>query len=162
MSIGKNIAYFRKKRGFTQSELGEMLGVSNQAVSKWESEMTMPDIMLLPEIAKALGVGLTDMYDMPQEKQEKLPSLEDDEHGGDRRIIVIHVVADGADVTTQMPVSAIKSVFGNQLLKQYLGEGEDKQLEALLEMLDQNTTGTLVNVDTEEGRVTISMEEYQN
>ena len=162
MSIGKNIAYYRRKKGFTQSELGEMLGVSNQAVSKWESEMTMPDIMLLPEIAKALGVSLTDLYDVPDEKKEEIPSLEKRECAEDRRILVIHVIADGADVTTQLPVSAIKSVFGNQLLKQYLGEGEDKQLEALLEMLDQNTTGTLVNVDTEEGRVTISMEEDQN
>lgn len=162
MSIGKNIARFRRKKGFTQSELGEMLGVSNQAVSKWESDMTMPDIMLLPEIAKALGVTLTDLYDIPDEKREELPPQAGGDHGEDRRILVIHVIADGADVTTRMPVSAIKSVFGNQLLKQYLGEGEDKQLEALLEMLDQNTTGTLVNVDTEEGRVTISMEEYQN
>ena len=37
MSIGKNIATFRKAKGFTQTELGEMMGVSNQAVSKWET-----------------------------------------------------------------------------------------------------------------------------
>ena len=83
-------------------------------------------------------------------------------HDEDRRILAIRVQADGANVTTKMPVSAIKSVLGNQLLKQYLGDGEDNQLEALLAMLDQNKTGTLVNVDTEECRVTISVEEYQN
>ncbi len=160
--IGKNIAYFRRKRGFTQSGLGEMLGVSNQAVSKWESEMTMPDVMLLPEIAKALGVTLTDLYDSPDEKREDLPLGESGERGEDRRILIIHVVADDADVKTQMPVSAIRSVFGNQLIKQYLGDGEGDQIAALLAMLDQNATGTLVNVDTEECQVTISVEEYQN
>ena len=52
MSIGKNIALLRRAKGLTQAELGDLLGVSNQAVSKWESEMSMPDVLLLPEIAK--------------------------------------------------------------------------------------------------------------
>ena len=37
MSIAENIATFRKAKGYTQEQLGEILGVSNQAVSKWES-----------------------------------------------------------------------------------------------------------------------------
>ena len=53
MSLGKNIAKFRKEKGWTQGELGEKLGVSNQAVSKWEREISCPDIILLPSLAKA-------------------------------------------------------------------------------------------------------------
>ena len=62
MSMGKNIAYFRKSKGYTQEELGQKIGVTNQAVSKWESEASMPDIMLLPRIAKALDVTLDDLF----------------------------------------------------------------------------------------------------
>ena len=62
MSIGKNIAKYRKEKGLTQEELGEKLGVTNQAVSKWESEVSMPDVMLLPEIATALNISLDDLY----------------------------------------------------------------------------------------------------
>jgi transcriptional regulator with XRE-family HTH domain len=62
MSIGKNIAKFRKDAGLTQESLGELLGVTNQAVSKWESEVSMPDIMLLPKIAHALEVTLDDLF----------------------------------------------------------------------------------------------------
>lgn len=62
MSIGKNIAKFRKALNLTQEELGQRLGVTNQAVSKWESEVSMPDIMLLPQIADVLGVSLEDIY----------------------------------------------------------------------------------------------------
>ena len=40
MSIGKNIAKYRKAAGMTQEELGTSLGVTNQAVSKWESEIS--------------------------------------------------------------------------------------------------------------------------
>ena len=54
MSIGKNIAHFRKNKGFTQEKLGEMIGVTNQAVSKWERGESMPEISLLPDLAVVL------------------------------------------------------------------------------------------------------------
>lgn len=62
MSIGENIAKYRKAKGLTQEQLGELLGVTNQAVSKWESSVSMPDVMLLPEIANALGITLDVLY----------------------------------------------------------------------------------------------------
>ena len=62
MSMGKNIAYFRKSKGYTQEELGQKIGVTNQAVSKWESETSMPDVMSLPVIAQALDVTLDDLF----------------------------------------------------------------------------------------------------
>ena len=69
MSIGKNIAKYRKAKGLTQEELGAKLGVTNQAVSKWESEVSMPDVMLLPEIATALNITLNDLYGIAQEPE---------------------------------------------------------------------------------------------
>ena len=62
MSIGENIARYRKAKGFTQEQLGQLLGVTNQSVSKWESGVSMPDVMLLPEIANALGITLDALY----------------------------------------------------------------------------------------------------
>ena len=62
MSIGKNIASFRKAKGWTQAELGEKIGVSNQAVSKWESEMSMPDVMLLPVLADAFECYVDEFF----------------------------------------------------------------------------------------------------
>lgn len=62
MTIGKNIAMLRRERGLTQAELGEMLGVSNQAVSKWESEMTMPDVMLLPALADVFDCSIDALF----------------------------------------------------------------------------------------------------
>ena len=62
MSMGKNIACFRKRKGYTQEELGQQIGVTNQAVSKWESETSMPDVLMLPRIAHALDVTLDDLF----------------------------------------------------------------------------------------------------
>lgn len=54
-TIGKRIAALRRERGLTQSELAETLGVSAQAVSKWETDTAYPDITLLPTLADELG-----------------------------------------------------------------------------------------------------------
>ena len=52
--VGKQIAILRKEKGLTQNDLGERLGVSFQAVSKWERGEALPDITLLPDLAKIL------------------------------------------------------------------------------------------------------------
>ena len=62
MSVGENIARLRKEKGWTQAELGEKLGVSNQAVSKWESGMTMPDVMLLPVLADIFDIYIDQLF----------------------------------------------------------------------------------------------------
>ena len=77
MSIGKNIAKYRKAKDLTQEELGAKLGVTNQAVSKWESEVSMPDVMLLPEIATALNITLDDLYGIVKEPEKVSVSADD-------------------------------------------------------------------------------------
>ena len=59
--IGECILNYRKKHGFTQGEFGERLGVSPQAVSKWERELCYPDIFLLPAISDLLGISIDEM-----------------------------------------------------------------------------------------------------
>lgn len=59
--VGKFIARMRKKAGLTQSELGETLGVSGKAVSKWERGINAPDITVLVELAKLLDVTATEI-----------------------------------------------------------------------------------------------------
>ena len=63
MSIGKNIAFYRKEKALTQEQLGQRLEVSNQAVSKWENEMTLPDVMLIPKIARELNISIQKLYE---------------------------------------------------------------------------------------------------
>ena len=79
MTIGENIADLRKKRGWTQAEFGEMIGVSNQAVSKWENGMSMPDIMLLPHIAEVFECSIDELFDyLPKNERANLRILPGD------------------------------------------------------------------------------------
>ena len=54
--IGAFIAAARRARGLTQQQLAEKLGITNRAVSKWETGQGLPDIVLLPDLSAALGV----------------------------------------------------------------------------------------------------------
>lgn len=57
LKIGENIKSFRKSRDITQEELAEMLGVSCQSVSRWESGVCYPDIELIPAIAEFFDIS---------------------------------------------------------------------------------------------------------
>ena len=57
MKIGQKIKYYREKMGITQACLAEKLNVSTQAVSKWETESTYPDITLIPALAEYFKVS---------------------------------------------------------------------------------------------------------
>ena len=56
LKIGHFIQYMRKKQGLTQNELAEKLGISFQAVSKWENGDTLPDTGLLIPLSNILGI----------------------------------------------------------------------------------------------------------
>ena len=147
MSIGKNLAVYRKNKGLTQGELGEMLGVTNQAVSKWESEVSMPDVMLLPEIAKVLGVTVDELYTL---KESKPAVLE-----GDDRILVVDVESDGAKVKCNVPLDALKGITG------MLGDDGDS-IGNLFKNLGNDFTGTIVDVEDDDDKVVVSVERYEN
>ncbi|MBR4858138.1 MAG: helix-turn-helix transcriptional regulator [Clostridia bacterium] len=55
--IGSKIKFMRKKNGLTQEQLAEKIGVSFQAVSKWENDIALPDITMLPILADFFGVS---------------------------------------------------------------------------------------------------------
>lgn len=62
LTIGTNIAALRKAQGMTQEGLANALGVTNQAVSKWESDQSCPDITLLPAIGALFGVTIDSLF----------------------------------------------------------------------------------------------------
>lgn len=61
MTIGTNIKRLRQNKGVTQEILGEALGISSQAVSKWENESALPDILILPKIADYFGISIDEL-----------------------------------------------------------------------------------------------------
>ena len=68
MMIGRKIKELRKRRGITQEQLADALGVSFQAVSKWENDIALPDIALMPSIAGYFKVSMDELFDFDVQK----------------------------------------------------------------------------------------------
>ena len=62
MTLGARICALRKAQCMTQEQLAEKLGVTFQAVSKWENEIACPDVLLLPAIADIFGVSIDELF----------------------------------------------------------------------------------------------------
>lgn len=71
LNIGENIRKYRKKAEMTQEQLAEKIGVSYQAISRWENGTTYPDLELLPVLAKLFCVSTDDIFDIPNIKKEE-------------------------------------------------------------------------------------------
>ena len=67
-SFGSKISYYRKLNGLTQADLAKEIGVSCQAISKWEQQVCCPDILALPKIARIFGISIDELFNMPSGK----------------------------------------------------------------------------------------------
>ena len=65
-NLGRKISDARRRSGLTQSDLALRVGVTAQAVSKWETGRSCPDIAILDEIADALGISLFELLGMDE------------------------------------------------------------------------------------------------
>ena len=81
LKLGATIKKLRTERGITQEELANKIGVSFQAVSKWETNATTPDIAILPRLALYFGVSIDALFSMNQDDYlEKISNMIRDEY----------------------------------------------------------------------------------
>jgi transcriptional regulator with XRE-family HTH domain len=79
--LGENIASLRRAAGLTQELLADRLGVTSQAVSKWERQISCPDVSLLPAMADVFAVSIDELFvRMDEDTDSRIDSLpwEDD------------------------------------------------------------------------------------
>ena len=88
MEIGNQIKALRTERGITQEALADKLGVSSQAVSKWERNVTVPDIQLLPLLSAYFGVTIDELFALSDEaRMERVQNMLWDERVLDRAAV---------------------------------------------------------------------------
>ncbi len=75
MELGKTIAYYRKELNLTQDGLAQKLGVTNQAVSKWEADQCCPDIQILPQLADVFGISLDQLFGRKDVQRQRVTGL---------------------------------------------------------------------------------------
>ena len=104
--INKRIGELRKKKGVTQDELAEQMGVSPQAVSKWETGLNCPDILILPQLAAFFGVTVDALFHEENEVQ-LVPKEERKDYS--KMIFRINILSGKGDrVRVNLPMPLIK------------------------------------------------------
>lgn len=148
MNIGNNIAVLRKKKGITQEELANELGVSAQAVSKWENNSSCPDVSLLTKIADYFGVSVDalfrtqedDIVDLAEEKEDNVKP-------DDKKNIVIKIMQqNGKENVIKVPFKFVK--LGLNIGTMF---GLDKDISSKIVTLAESNVTDIVNIDTENG-----------
>ena len=155
-SIGKRIAKYRKDKKLTQEELAATLGVSSQAVSKWENDTSCPDISLLPQLCKELGITADELLTGKSEKVQMLPE-------GQRkpieeltlRVKVLTVAGDKVRINLPMSLVKVCMEIGVDVVPNMGGENaavlKSIDMNKVVEMVEKGLIGKLVEIETAEG-----------
>ena len=155
MTIGKRIAHLRKEKGLTQEELAQHMGISPQAVSKWENDQTCPDISALPKLARLFGVTVDELL----EGREETPAVRmlPPEERRDIKDMLLRITVDSAQgdkIRVNLPMALMEiameigmempQISGNEALK-----GID--MKKVLEMVRLGFVGNLLEMDSANG-----------
>ena len=70
-TLGTMIAALRKEKGMTQLELAEKMGVTDKAVSKWERDLSCPDVNTIPRLAELFGISVDELMQVKTAPEEK-------------------------------------------------------------------------------------------
>lgn len=97
LTLGKRILYHRKRLGLTQDQLAERMGVTAQAVSKWENDLSCPDVTTLPKLAELFGISTDELLGVvrPEEPRKVHVGEVVDEKPREDRTYTFEIKQDG-------------------------------------------------------------------
>ena len=154
-TLGKRISEQRKTKGLKQEDLAEKLNISAQAVSKWENDQSCPDISILPELSKILGISIDEL--LTGEKNVPSVSMLPEALRKDISEMTLKVLIEsdeGDTVTVNLPLLLIKSALEIGLdLSQVSSNAALKSidLEQIMELVAQGVVGNLVEIESSNG-----------
>lgn len=154
-TLGTKISSYRKLKGMTQEELAARLNVSGQAVSKWENDLSIPDLPVLIELADLFQVSLDEL--IRQKENAELVKVVEKPLRKPLDQMMLRIIVnskDGDKVRVNLPMTLVKAgielgmrmpeVNGKEALK-----GID--LEQILSLVEQGLVGKLVEVESANG-----------
>ena len=155
-TMGNRIAKYRKAKGMTQEELANAMGVSSQAVSKWENDASCPDISLLPQLSKVLGISTDELLTGKHDEVKLVPAEE--RKSMDELTLRIKVdSADGDKVRINLPMSLVKiglemgvDISGNMSNSASM---KNIDMQKIIDLVERGVIGKLVEVESADGDI---------
>ncbi len=153
-TIGKKLYELRKQSGFTQDYVAEKLGVSAQAVSKWENDIACPDIMTLPNIAELYGITIDELF-KNEELQSNVKYEKTEKFNENDLVFRVYVdTVNGDTVKVNLPYVLVKELI--KVGKNISFTGIDLSavdFESIFKMVEMGVLGEIVNVKTQNGDI---------
>ena len=159
-TIGKRISEQRKSKGLKQDELAEKLLVSPQAVSKWENDLSCPDISVLPELSKILGITVDELLSGKKENTVQFVPEDERKNINDMMLRIVVDSSEGDKVRINIPCALAKialdcgmdlpQISGNDSLK---SATKNINLEKIFEMVEKGAIGNIIEVESHEGDI---------
>lgn len=152
-TIGSRIAQKRKALGLTQEALAAQLGISSQAISKWENDISYPDIALLPALAKLLNCTTDELLSGKSDEVRIVPEPQ----RKDPNDLVLRIRVDSSDgdkVRVNLPFPLLQALAGTGItVAQFTGNSAMNQidLEKILMLVENGTVGKIVEVESADG-----------
>lgn len=159
-SFGTRLANLRREHNLTQNDIADRLNISAQAVSKWENDLTSPDIDTLLKLADIFDITVDEL--LGKKKKETLYVPTEERKDINKLMLRIRVLsADGDKVNVNLPMPAVKILVNNNTVNMFSGnkalEGID--FNQLYAMVEQGIIGELVSVESADGdHVSITVE----
>lgn len=155
-TIGKKLHELRKQSGFTQDYVAEKLGVSAQAVSKWENDIACPDIMTLPNIAELYGITVDELF-KNEEVKSKVKYEKEEKANENELVFRVYVdTVNGDFVKVNLPYLLVKELIkvGKNISGVIAGvDLSSIDFESIFKMVEMGVLGEIVNVKTQNGDI---------
>lgn len=153
MTIGQKLSEMRRRAGLTQDTVSESLGISPQAVSKWENDISCPDITLLPQIAK---IYKTTVDELLSAEPVKDVALIEKEVRKDINDMVLHInISDGDDkVKVNLPLGIISTMTEGDVMGSInIGSFNmgNVDFKSILALVHSGVIGKLVEIESSDG-----------
>ena len=153
-TLGQRIARLRKEKKLTQEDLAKKFNVTTQAISKWENDLSAPDISILKELANTLGVTID--YLLSNETTEIVNFVPQSERKDINKMVlrVLILSNDGAKVNVNLPLPiVIACVNANVNVPSINGSTTLNSIDfkEIIKLIEQGVVGELVNIESEDG-----------
>ncbi|MDD2260006.1 MAG: helix-turn-helix transcriptional regulator [Acholeplasmataceae bacterium] len=152
-TFGVRFQRFRKAKNLTQEDIANKFNISPQAVSKWENDISYPDITILSDLSELLGVSLDELLG----KTTEPTVIQQRTEPKDFKDMILRIVindSDGSKVKVNLPISLIKLGLHSNFQVSSTGNKEilkDIDFDQIIKMAESGLIGKLVEIEDEDG-----------